>query len=548
MLPPVTKRLLPVLAFALTMCASLPPRGVPRLQDLTLDEKIGQMFVVGAYGVFANESSARYAQLLHQVRDNHVGGIIWWTFSNVDETAHLARALQRETRVPLFFTADLESGIGMRFADTTFWPWAMAVAATGDPSFAEAQGRITAIEAKAVGINFIYAPVADVNIDPDNPVINTRSYGESPAEVSKYVTAFIRGAQSQGVLACAKHFPGHGDTHIDSHRTLPTLDVNRGRLEKVEWVPFRAAIDAHVASIMMAHLGVPALDPAPVPLRKDLAWNERPYGTTEGESSENGTMPATLSRPIIDVLRHDLGFRGLVVTDAMDMGGLTERFDAGEAAIRAIEAGEDQILMSSNTDKAIAAVKDAVRSVRLTEARIDESVRRILDAKAHVSHDSLMPDELARVVDGKEHHDVATEIARRAVTLVRAKDGLLPLKKGAPRVLLVTVSEFPEVANPLADLDRELRSRDRYTETFSIDSRTRDDELPPIVAAAQRADVIVLALAVRARSGAGVIAMPAAGRTLYTQLAATSKPLIAISFGTPYLIREIPAVETYLWA
>jgi len=539
---------LAVLAFALTMCASAPPRA-PRLEDLTLDEKIGQLFVVGAYGTFSNESGPRYAHLLHHVRDNHVGGVIWWTFSNVSETAFLARELQRQSRVPLFFSADLESGIGMRFADTTFWPWAMAVAATGDPSLAEAQGRITAMEAKAVGINFIYAPVADVNVDPDNPVINTRSYGEDPREVSKYVAAFIRGVQSQGVLACAKHFPGHGDTHTDSHRTLPLLDVKRDRLEKVEWVPFRAAIDAGVASVMMGHLAVPALDPTPVPLRADVPPNERAYGTKPGEAIENGTMPATLSRPMIEgVLRHDLGYRGLVVTDAMDMGGLTEHFDAGEAAIRAIEAGEDQVLMSSNPDKAIAAVKEAVRGGRLSEARIDESVRRILAAKATVTHDALTSDGLFLAVDAKEHQQVAEEIARRAVTLVRAKPGLLPLTKGVPRVLLVTVSDFPEVANPLPDLDRELRSRDRSTQTFWIDSRTRDDELPPIVAAAQTADVIVLGLAVRARSGAGLIAMPPAARTLVGQLTATAKPVISLSFGTPYLIRELPSPETYLCA
>jgi len=528
------------------MCASAPPRAL-RVEDLTLDEKVGQLFVVGAYGVFQNESSLRYKQLLHQVRDNHVGGVIWWTFSSVDETALLARELQQQARVPLFFSADLESGIGMRFSDTTFWPWAMAVAATGDPSLAEAQGMITAREAKAVGINFVYAPVADVNVDPDNPVINTRSYGEDPHEVAKYVTAFIRGVQSEGVLACAKHFPGHGDTHIDSHRTLPLLDVDRARLEKIEWVPFRAAIDAGVQSVMMGHLAVPSLDPTPVPLRADIPANERPYGTKAGEANPNGTMPATLSRPIIDgVLRHDLGFHGLVVSDAMDMGGLTEHFDPGEAAIRAIEAGEDQILMSANTEKAIAAVKDAVRSGRLSEARIDESVRRILAAKANVTHGAMTSEELFRTVDGSESHDVATTIARRAVTLVRAKPDLLPLKKGAPRVLLVTVSDFPEVANPLPDLDRELRLRDRLTQTFWIDSRTREDELAPIVAAAKDADVIVLGLAVRLRSGAGHIAMPPVALTLVKQLG--QKPVIAVSFGTPYLSRELPSVDAYLCA
>jgi len=521
------------------MCASAPH------PPLTLDEKIGQLFVVGARGVFMNEGSLAYQQLLHQVRDNHVGGFIWF-MSNVQETAVLTRALQRESRVPLLISADLESGIGMRFTETTHWPWAMAVAATGDPSLAEAQGRITAREAKAIGVNQVYAPVADLNIDPDNPVINTRSFGENPREVSRYVAAFIRGVQSEGVLACAKHFPGHGDTHTDSHRTLPQLDVDRARLESVEWVPFRAAIEANVGSIMVGHLAVPALDPAPVSLR-DVPAQEKIYGTQPGEAPEHGTMPASLSRPMIEgVLRHDLGFRGVVVTDAMDMGGITEHFDPGEAAIRAIEAGEDQVLMSINPDAAIAAVKAAVRSGRLTEARIDESVGRILAAKATLSHDVPSPEELSRIVDAPESRELAMSIARRAVTLVRQKPGLLPLTKGAPRVLLVSVSDFPEVANPLPDFDRELRARDRLTQTFWIDSRTREDELPPIVAAAADKDLVVVALAVRARSGSGQITVPETARKLIAQF--TAKPLIAVSFGTPYLIREIPSVETYLCA
>src|SRR6059036_2392201 len=188
------------------MCASTP--------RLTLDEKIGQLFVPGARGTFMAESSPVYRELVHQVRDNHVGGFIWFV-SNVYETALLNDKLQRASRVPLLISADLEAGMGMRFADTTFWPTAMAVAATGDPSLAEREGRVVAAEARAVGINHILAPVADVNVDPDNPVINARSFGEDPQDVSRYVAAFIRGVQSEHVLATAKHFPGHGDTHVD---------------------------------------------------------------------------------------------------------------------------------------------------------------------------------------------------------------------------------------------------------------------------------------------------------------------------------------------
>src|SRR6185503_10973118 len=224
----------------LLLCACTTAR-IPRVETLSLEEKVGQMFVYAAHGTFMNEDSATFQQLRRQVRENKVGGIIWFV-SNVQETAFLTRRLQAEARIPLLVSADLEAGIGMRFNDTTYWPPAMAVAATGDPAAAEEVGRISAIEGQLIGINHILAPVADVNVDPDNPVINTRSFGEDPEAVGRFVAAFVRGVQSQPVLATAKHFPGHGDTHIDTHRSLPVLAVDRARLDRVELVPFRAAI------------------------------------------------------------------------------------------------------------------------------------------------------------------------------------------------------------------------------------------------------------------------------------------------------------------
>jgi beta-N-acetylhexosaminidase len=524
------------------MCASVPQHQTIRVNDLSLDEKVGQLFVILGRGVFMPESSWSYQELRRQVRENHVGGVMW-TVSNVYETAQLNARLQGEARVPLLVSADLESGMGMRFLDTTYWPWAMAVAATGDPSLAEGEGRVVAREARLVGLNQIYAPIADVNVDADNPVINARSFGEDPAEVSKYVVAFIKGAQSEQVLATAKHFPGHGDTHTDSHRSLPILNVDRARLDRVELLPFRAAIDAGVKSIMIGHLAVPALDAELVPVRRPGA-GENPYGTSEAEVPQNGTMPATTSKKMVgDLLRRELKFDGLVVSDAMDMGGITEHFDAGETAIRAIEAGQDQILMSPNVDAAIKAVKAAVASGRLSEARIDESVRRILAAKAFAGAPVGTPDEIFRGLDTKEHRDLAASIARRAVTLAREAKGTLPVRKEA-RVVIVTVSDFPETVSPLPDFEREMRKRlTAPPQTFLIDSRTLD--AGPIAAAAKDADVVIFALAVRARSGSGSIAAPEVARTL---LAGLQKPVIAISFGTPYLLREIPAAGTYICA
>ncbi len=515
---------------------------------MTLDEKIGQLFVYAGHGIYLNEQSPAYRQLLHEVRDEHVGGSIWFV-SDVYETAQLTRHLQAAAKTPLLISADLEAGIGMRFQDTTFWPWNMAVAATGDPKLAEEMGRITAREAKVIGINHVLAPVADVNVDPDNPVINTRSYGEDPQEVAKYVAAFVRGVQSEGVLATAKHFPGHGDTHVDSHRSMPVLEVTKDRLERVELVPFRAAIDAGVASIMIGHLSVPALDPTPAPVREHAAATEdNPYGTTEQETEKGGAEPATVSKPIITgLLRDEMHFDGLVVSDSFDMGGLVAHYDAGEAAVRAILAGEDQIMNSANTDAAIAAVKAAVLSGRIPESVIDGAVRRVLAAKARVGVPGGTPDEIFRTLDSPEHVALAQEIARRAVTLVRGESGAIPLQKSA-RIVIVSVSDFPETVDPLADVTKEVTKRvAQKPQTFFFDSRSRLDEADAAITAIRSADVVILALGVRVRSGAGQLAIPDAARTVISQLPANVKT-IAVSFGSPYLIREMPQVKTYICA
>ncbi len=525
-----------VLLFA-AMCATVPPHRppTPRLEDLSLDEKIGQLFAVRGSGVFMAESSPSYQQLLHAVRDSRVGGVVWFA-SNVYETAHLTRTLQREARVPLLVSADLEAGLGMRFLDTTFWPPAMAVAATGDPLLAEGEGRVVAREAKALGVNHILAPVADVNVDPDNPVINARSFGEDPADVARFVAAFVRGVQSEHVLATAKHFPGHGDTHVDSHRALPVIGASRERLERVELVPFRAAIEAGVKSVMIGHLAVPALDGTRVPVR-EAGHGENPYGTTAAEVPSEGTLPATISRRIVEgLLRRELGFDGLVISDAFDMGGITEHFDAGEAAVRAIEAGEDQILLSANTDAAMAGVKEAVRSGRLSEARIDQSVRRIVAAKSFAGAAVADPDEIFRIVDAKESRDLAATIARRAITLVREERGILPLRRAA-RIALVIVTDGLDAVNPLADFERAIGT----SQVISIDPRTRDDQLPKI-----DAEVVLVCFAIRARSGAGSIALPPAARKLVESL--DPKKTIGIAFGTPYVLREVPRIGTYLLA
>jgi beta-N-acetylhexosaminidase len=535
-LPPVTVDFGPLTADAL------------RAISISLDEKIGQLFVVPARGIYMSEESKEFQTLRHHVVDNRVGGIILFR-SNVYEAAVLVGKLQEVAQVPLLVSADLEAGLGMRFDDVTYGPWAMAIAATGDPALAEKRAYATAREARAIGIGQVFAPVADVNVNPDNPVINVRSFGEDPADVSRYVEATVKGLQNGGVLATLKHFPGHGDTAVDSHLALPILTVTRERLASVELVPFRAAVKAGARSVMVSHLSVPALDDTPAPPLPNAKGEAGANGVPELETK--GTMPATLSEPTVTgVLRKELGFTGLIVTDAMTMGGITSHFTAGDAAVRAILAGADQVLMSADTDAAIAAVRNAVTSGRITVARLDESVKRILDAKKKLNlYGDRIPfvGSLARIVDTPAIQALEAEIARRSLTLVREQAGALPLPKGA-KLLSLVIADEASLNGPSGPLATDLKARVPSVKTVRLDPRSTPEETKAAVEAAKDADVILASLFVRTRSGQGKITVPEAGRNALAQVFALGKQVVAVSFGSPYLLRDLPDLPTYLCA
>ena len=515
---------------------------------LTLDEKIGQLFVFPATGRFMNEESAEYRALVHQVRDNRVGGILWYLLSDVSETARLNRRLQAIARHPLRIAADLEAGVGMRFLDTTNWPWPMAVAATGDLSFAEREGRVVAEEARSLGVNQVYAPVADVNLDPANPAINVRSYGEDPETVGRFVAAFVRGVQAGGVLATVKHFPGHGDTRIDSHRALPVLRADRQRLERVELVPFRAAIAAGVGAVMTAHLSIPALDATPAPVRA-LAPGENPETDDAAEIARDATVPASMSSAVVDgLLRRDLGFRGLVVTDAVDMGGIVDHFDPGDAAVRAILAGGDQVVKSPDTNAAIAGVRRAVADGRISATRLDQSVARILEARRRFPPTDPDPEAPFRVIDRPEHRALAEEIAARAVTLVRETPGALPLAS-TQRVVHLVVNDIASVAAPGRELARELELKfGRAPKTFVVDPRSPSEDVEPLLEAAAGADAVLVSLFVRVRTGSGRLVLPEPARDAIERLSSSGARIVGVSFGNPYVAAELPGLTTYLAA
>ena len=504
------------------------------LRKMTVDEKIGQLLFTTYHGSFTSTDSDAYRQLLHEVQDLHVGGFIVITHgsplgivkSQAYPTAVLANQLQSKSELPLLIGADFERGTAMRYDEGTSFPTAMAVAAAGNPKDAYTMGKITALEARATGVHWVYAPDSDVNNNPGNPIINTRSFGENPQRVAEFVSAFVKGVENNGGLATAKHFPGHGDTAADSHTDLPVIPANRGRLEHLELVPFRAAISSGVSSVMTGHLSVPAVEPDP-------------------------NTPATLSHNILTgLLRNELGYRGLIVTDAMEMGGITVRYAPGEAAVRAVAAGVDCVLMPPVPDAAFEALQDAVKSRRISKERLDESVQRILQAKARLGlNEKRLVDlnALNHKFGSAAWQKEAQDISDRGVTLLRDTPHRLPLDgTKLSRALLLAFYADPE-PYPGEDLERELRNRFDSVTTLRADTRFVNGgtlKLPP----PDSYDVAIVAFFVRVSDRKGNVDVPAEQAAVAEQIYKTGKPVITVGLGSPYLIERFPQAETWLAA
>jgi len=501
---------------------------------MSLAEKLGQLLMVPFFGRFTSTDSAEYRELLRAVEEQHVGGFMLATRTGpqgiaraqVCPTLELTNDLQDHAEIPLLFGADFERGTVMRLEEGTSFPHAMAIAATGTPQDAYEVGRVTAIEARAAGIHWIFAPDADVNSNPANPIINTRSFGEDPHRVASFVAAFTRGVEENGALATAKHFPGHGDTSTDSHLALPRTDTNRKRLDEIELVPFRAAIAAAVSTIMTGHLSVPALEP-------------------------NENIPATLSHEILTgLLRKKMRFDGLIITDALDMAGVAARFSPGEVAVRAILAGADVLLIPPSPDAALAALHEAVESGRLPIARIDESVKRILRAKAKLglNIESLVDETALSNNFGKREFAVASQsIADRGVTLLRDAGNLLPLDATRPlRILLIAIAGDPDPA-PAEALERELRRRAGSLQIVRVDTRYSPASLGKIPAT-ETYDVIVAALLVRVADRKDSVSLPLEQIQIVESLLKLPKPTTIACFGSPYLVEKFPQAPTWIAA
>ncbi len=521
-----------------------------QLKKMSLDEKIGQLISIGYNAKFLNQESADFRELRRNITENHVGGVILFR-GPVYESALLVNRLQQMAKLPLLVSADLEAGAGMRFDDTINFPWNMAVAATGNPDFARQQGAITAREARALGVQHIYAPVADVNNNADNPVINVRSYGEDPQDVARFVSAFVEGAQAAGAMATAKHFPGHGDTATDSHRGLPIINVDRKRLDSVELAPFQASINAGVASVMVAHIGLPQIDPTEIKPLKDAIG---PVDAAEGAEikSDKATLPATLS-PIVngEILRRDMKFNGLIVTDSLSMSGLTLYFHQDEAAVRAVLAGADMLLKPADVDLAVRGLREAVKSGRLTVERIEQSARRILAAKYDLglAKQRLVDlNAIDRIVSAPDAEKLADEIAGRAITLVRDEQKLVPLANNK-RIFVLAITNGDDRNSIVRPFAATLARAGRRFDIVVLDERATPEELSAARARAARADIIVAALYGRTRSGAANSgSLPESGAALLRELLQAKRPVVGVSFGNPYILQGFTDLSTYLVA
>jgi beta-glucosidase-like glycosyl hydrolase/CubicO group peptidase (beta-lactamase class C family) len=500
---------------------------------LTLEEKIGQMIMPRATGYFVNSESDEYQKMIHLAKDRKVGGFCFFQ-GDIYATAVTINKLQGLSDIPLLISADFERGGPMRIRRMTPFPEAMALGAANRTDLAYRMGDIVAAESRAIGVQQNFAPVVDVNNNPFNPVINIRSYGESPKLVAEIAAAYVEGMQAGGVIATAKHFPGHGDTDIDSHYDLPKLSVSRSRLDSVELFPFRYLIDKGVMGVMTAHLEVPALE-------------------------KEKRLPASISRSITtNLLKDEFGFDGLVVTDALEMKGITKIFNIDEVAVRAVASGADVLLLPPDEDAAIDAIFSAVVKGRLTVSRIDSSVRKILALKQWLKLDENRFVDINKIPDAVSTPDkwrTAKEIAQASITVVK-NEGVIPIRP-QKKIMSIIISDSDDYrtdinrsgsANPNERAGdyfiSELRARLSRLTVARLSSRSNKLDFESTLAQARESDVAIIALYVRTRTKANPFGLP---QNLIDFINSVTNGLseskkrnnIVVSFGNPYVIGAV---------
>ena len=514
------------------------------LKKLTLEQLVGQMIFAPLNSTYLSSDSDQYEALVKLIHESHIGGLIAFggtepmpnvmlnnTYGPVIlgqplELASLFNRLQAVSALPLLTTADFEWGVAMRVAGTTKFPRAMAFGAAGDPQLAYEAGKVVGLESRAIGVHVDFGPVADVNNNPRNPVINIRSFGEDPARVGAMVNGWVTGLQEAGMLATLKHFPGHGDTDVDSHLGLPIIAHPRSRLDTVELPPFQGGMAAGAAGVMVAHMEMPAIDPE--------------------------KRPATFSPVIIgDVLRGQMKFDGLIFTDSMKMAAITKMASPGEAAVLAVKAGVDAILDSPDSAAAAAAIVAAVKDGTIPRAQVERSVRRLLESKARLGLHKTRTVNLESatlLTGGRKHEAVAQAVSDRAITLIKDERAMVPL--ATPRtgsVMYLSVLDYPSgwrIAAPSRTMIPELRARWAATEAFEISDRTTPTELEMVRALAAKFDAVVAGIYVRASSGSGRLDLAPQLEQFLKDIARGTErrkqPFVSVLFGNPYTAMGMP--------
>ena len=496
------------------------------LHNLTLEEKVSQLVFVWTEGAYMPKESPGWEELKRLTVERKLGGFIF-SIGDVYEYAVQINKLQALSDVPLVIAADFEYGAGMRIRRSTTFPRAMAVGATRNPDYSYRMGKAIAREARAVGVHQNYAPVVDVNNNPMNPVINTRAFGDDVKLVTDMALAFIKGTQEEGEIATVKHFPGHGDTDVDTHLDLPVLTLPKTRFETIELPPFKDTFEAGVMSVMVAHISATAFD------------------------SITG-IPATVSPAIsTDLLKNEMGFQGLIVTDAMVMKGVSGKYQTGEAAVLAIKAGTDLVLMPPDVDIALDAIVAAVKRGEISESRIDHSVKKILRAKQWLGLNQnrfVDVDKVFEVVNSREHRLLAKEIARKSITVLGNKKGLLPLGGLRGKKVLDLVAADDENPQNGRQLHGELTRRIGPIDFALLDPRSDSLEYASALQKSLQADLVVAQLHFYTRSGQMTGFIPDNVSSLLNAIIQSGKPVVGISFGNPYIIMDFPAIDTYVCA
>ena len=514
-------------------CATAPRQPAPpaiwhqepaRAGDLSLRQQVAQLIMVRVEGFYYSADNSYRADVERWVTEDQVGGLITFRGS-VDGSFTNLQRFQRLAPLPLLVAADFERGVGQQIEGATMFPSNMAVAATFDEQNAYEQGRVTALEARALGVHVVFAPVMDVNNNPDNPIINFRAYSDDPAIVQRMGAAFIRGAQDHGLVACAKHYPGHGNTATDSHTRLPLIPGSRSELAQTELAPFKAATEAGVKMIMVGHIAVPGLDPS--------------------------NRPATQSKAITeDLLRGEYGFEGLIVTDGMEMGAITAGQWTGEAAVRSIEAGNDMILLPLYVDQTVDAIVEAVESGRVSRQRIAASVERVLRLKADLGlyqeRNNLRRDDIQGRVGLAEFQAAARGIARQSITLVKDDAGLIPLRPERRQSLThILISTDDDLRDRTLSFWRNVESTygSRRVKNFFVNDRLSVARIAELVAAARSSRETLVTALVRIHMDKGVSTIDSTHQQLLVALNKADVPFTVVSFGSPYLpsLSVIPA-------